>query len=67
MRTELEKTKNTLEERKLIDKAKGIVMQQRQCSEDQAYKILRNLSMENNKRLVDVAEQLITITDALKK
>lgn len=67
LRTELEKTKNSLEERKLIDKAKGIVMQQRQCSEDDAYKILRNLSMENNKRLVDVAEQLITITDALKK
>lgn len=66
LRTELEKTKNSLEERKIIDKAKGIIMQQRICSEDEAYKILRNLSMENNKRLVDVAEQLITITNALK-
>jgi response regulator NasT len=67
LRTELEKTKNSLEERKIIDKAKGIVMAQRQCNEDEAYKTLRKLSMENNKRLVDVAEQLITITDALKK
>jgi response regulator NasT len=66
LRAELEKTKNSLEERKILDKAKGIIMQQRKCSEDEAYKILRNLSMENNRRLVDVAEQLITITNALK-
>lgn len=65
LRTELEKTKNTLEERKLIDKAKGIVMQQRQCSENDAYNILRKLSMENNKRIGEVAEQIISITEAL--
>ncbi len=65
LRSELEKTKNTLEERKLIDKAKGIVMVQRNCSENEAYNILRKLSMENNKRIAEVAEQLISITDAL--
>lgn len=65
LRSELEKTKNTLEERKLVDKAKGIVMEQRQCSENEAYKILRKLSMENNKRISEVAEQIISITQAL--
>ena len=65
LRSELEKTKNTLEERKLVDKAKGIVMQQRQCSENEAYNILRKLSMENNKRISEVAEQIISITEAL--
>lgn len=65
LRSELEKTKNTLEERKLVDKAKGIVMEQRQCSENEAYNILRKLSMENNKRISEVAEQIISITQAL--
>lgn len=65
LRSELEKTKNTLEERKLVDKAKGIVMQQRQCTENEAYNILRKLSMENNKRIAEVAEQIISITEAL--
>jgi response regulator NasT len=66
LRSELEKTKSSLEERKIIEKAKGIVMAQRQCNEDEAYQILRNLSMDNNKRIVEIAEQLVSITDALK-
>lgn len=66
LRSELEKTKSSLEERKVIEKAKGIVMAQRQCDEDEAYQILRNLSMDNNKRIVEIAEQLVSITDALK-
>jgi response regulator NasT len=65
LRNELQKTRNTLEERKTIDKAKGIVMQQRKCNEEEAYQILRNLSMENNKRIFEVAEQIISITSAL--
>lgn len=65
LRSELQKTKDTLEERKLIDKAKGIVMSQRQCDEDAAYKTIRTLAMENNKRIVEVAEQIISITGAL--
>ena len=65
LRNELQKTRNTLEERKTIDKAKGIIMNQRNCNEEEAYKILRKLSMENNKRIVEVAEQIISITGAL--
>ena len=65
LRNELEKTKNTLEERKTMDRAKGIIMQQRKCNEEEAYKTLRKLSMENNKRIVEVAEQIISITSAL--
>ena len=65
LRNELKTTKNTLEERKTMDKAKGIIMDQRKCNEAEAYKILRKLSMENNKRIVEVAEQIISITGAL--
>lgn len=66
LRTELQKTRDTLDERKIIDKAKGIVMAQRDCSEEEAYKILRKLSMENNRRIFEVAEQIISVTTALK-
>ena len=66
LRTELQKTRNSLDERKTLDKAKGIIMQQKGCSEEEAYSLLRNLSMENNKRVVEVAEQIISITGALK-
>ena len=65
LRDELNKTKNSLEERKTLDKAKGIIMDQRNCNEEEAYKTLRKLSMENNKRMVEVAEQIISITGAL--
>ena len=65
LRNELKKTRNTLEERKTMDKAKGIIMDQRKCNEEEAYKILRKLSMENNKRIVEVAVQIISITGAL--
>lgn len=67
LRSELEKTKSSLEDRKTIEKAKGIIMAQRQCNEDEAYKVLRQLSMDNNKRIIDIAEQIVSITDALKK
>jgi len=67
LRNELEKTKNTLEDRKLIEKAKLIVMDQRKCNEDEAYKVLRSLAMDKNKRIAEVAEQLISMTSILKK
>ena len=63
LRSELEKTKNTLAERKLLDRAKGIVMQQRGCNEEEAYHSLRKLAMKSNKRLVDVAEGMIAAAE----
>lgn len=67
LRSELQKTRDTLEERKIMDRAKGIVMSQRQCNEDEAYKTIRSLAMDNNKRIIEVAEQIISITGALNK
>jgi len=63
LRNELEKTKNTLAERKLVDRAKGIVMQQRGCDEQEAYHSLRKLAMKSNKRLVDIAEAMIAASE----
>jgi response regulator NasT len=56
---ELAKTKAQLEERKIVDKAKGILMQQRGMSEHEAYKALRSLAMSSNKRLPQVAESIV--------
>jgi two-component system, response regulator / RNA-binding antiterminator len=48
-----------LEERKLIDRAKGILMQSRHMSEDAAYSALRTLAMEKKLKIGVVAEQVI--------
>lgn len=59
MRTELEETKRALEERKVIDRAKGMIMKAKGVDEDAAYAILRKAAMNQNKRLAEVAEALV--------
>lgn len=59
LKDELNRTKTTLQERKMIEQAKGVLMQTRSCTEAEAYKLLRSTAMENNQRMITVAEQLI--------
>jgi len=61
LQEELSATQAALEARKLIERAKGIIMKQRGLSEDDAYRLLRGRAMERGKRLIDVAR---TITEA---
>lgn len=65
MRTELEKTKRALEERKVIDRAKGMLMKAHGVDEDQAYALLRKAAMNQNKRVADVAEALVVAAGLL--
>ncbi len=60
MRTELAETKRALEERKVIDRAKGLIMKARGVDEDEAYALLRKTAMDQGKRLADVAEALVS-------
>lgn len=60
MRTELAETKRALEERKVIDRAKGMIMKARKVDEDEAYSLLRKAAMDQGKRLADVAEALVS-------
>ena len=60
MRTELDEAKTALAERKTIDRAKTILMESRSLSEADAYALLRSTAMNQNRRLADVAEALIT-------
>jgi response regulator NasT len=65
MRTELAETKRALEERKVIDRAKGMVMKARGIGEDEAYALLRKAAMDQNKRVAEVALALVTAAGLL--
>lgn len=65
MRTELAATKRALEERKIIDRAKGIVMRARGLSEDDAYALIRKTAMSQGKKIANVAQALVTASDLL--
>ncbi|NIZ10822.1 ANTAR domain-containing response regulator [Pseudooceanicola sp. HF7] len=65
MRTELAATKKALEERKVIDRAKGLLMKARGVDEDQAYAMLRKAAMDQNRRVADVAQALVTAAGLL--
>jgi response regulator NasT len=67
MREELERARLTLLERKSIDRAKGLLMEQNGLSEEAAYKLLRKLAMDQNKRIGEVAQDLVTYAKVLKK
>lgn len=66
LHTELEQTKSALKERKVIEKAKGILMKTRGLDEEAAYALLRKSAMAQGKRLADVAEGLVSTFDLLK-
>ena len=65
LRDELKQAKSKLQERKLIEKAKGIIMAKRQVREDEAYQSLRKLAMDRNQRIADVAEDVINVSKLL--
>ena len=62
---ELEKTRNHLADRKLIERAKGILMSQRHFTEDEAYKTMRSMAMDKSLRITDVARNIIEIFELL--
>lgn len=66
IRQELEKTRNTLEERKLVERAKGILMKQSSYDEESAYQAMRKIAMDRNMKLVDLARSIIAAAELLK-
>ncbi len=61
LRLELEQTRTQLADRKLIDRAKGMLMKHQDCDEDQAYRTLRKLAMDRGQKLGDVARDVIHV------
>lgn len=65
MGDELETARSALNERKVVERAKGLLMATRKLSEDEAYKMLRQTAMSQNRRLLDVAESVLAMSDYL--
>jgi len=65
MQSELDAAKRALGDRKTIDRAKGILMRQRALSEDEAYQLLRKTAMDQGRKVIDVAQALVTAADLL--
>jgi hypothetical protein len=65
MGDELDAARATLQERKLVDRAKGLLMAQHRMTEDEAYRALRETAMNQKRRLVDVAQSVLALADAL--
>jgi hypothetical protein len=59
MESELSDTKKALAERKLIERAKGLLMSTRGLNEMEAYKTMRSIAMEQNRKIIDVAENIL--------
>lgn len=66
MRTELDTAKRALEERKVIDRAKGVLMKSKNLDEDAAYALLRKTAMDQGRKVVDIAQALVTAAGMLE-
>jgi response regulator NasT len=63
---ELDQAKNALAERKVIDRAKGILMKAKNLTEDEAYALLRRSAMNENKKIAEVAQSVVTAAELFK-
>jgi hypothetical protein len=64
--SQLESARVALTERKIVERAKGILMRSRRLSEKDAYTLLRQTAMSQNKRIFEVAEAIISMEDIFK-
>jgi response regulator NasT len=62
---ELEEARGELENRKLIERAKGLLMRARGLSEMEAYALLRRTAMGQNRKIVEIAQSLVTAASLL--
>jgi len=65
LRDELEKTKSTLQERKVLERAKGLLMEQKGMNESEAHQALRKLAMDQGKKMGEVARSVISVMELL--
>ena len=66
LQTELDSAKGALEDRKVIDRAKGVLMKARKLTEEEAYALLRKTAMNENKKIVEIAQSVVTAAELLK-
>jgi response regulator NasT len=66
LRKELDAARTELADRKIIDRAKGILMKTRGITEEQAYEMLRKAAMNQNRKVADVADSVVSAANLLK-
>jgi response regulator NasT len=66
LQDELARTKSALEDRKVIDRAKGILMKLKGLTEDEAYVLLRSTAMREKKKIGEIAQSIVTASELLK-
>ncbi len=64
-RSELEELNSELKDRKVIDRAKALLMERQKLSESDAYARLRKAAMDKNLKMVDVAQRMLDVADLL--
>ena len=65
LQSELDEARTELADRKTIDRAKAILMESRKLGEPEAYALLRTTAMNQGRRIVDVADALVTAASLL--
>lgn len=66
LQSELDAAKRALADRKVIDRAKGLLMQARGINEDEAYVLLRKAAMDQGRKVIEIARALVTSADLLR-
>lgn len=65
LRAALNEANTKLSERKIIERAKGLIMKQRKIDEEEAYILLRNMAMQKNVRMGQLSKQIIEAAQLL--
>lgn len=65
LRRELVEARTELADRKLIEKAKGLVMKRHKCPEDEAFKAMRRMAMDQQKPLAEIARNIIAVMEII--
>jgi response regulator NasT len=65
LQDELERARSALDERKVIDRAKGVLMKVKSLTEEEAYTLLRKTAMQQNRKIAEVSQSVIAAADLL--
>ncbi|MDP1584602.1 MAG: ANTAR domain-containing protein, partial [Bradyrhizobium sp.] len=66
LQDQLDRARSALEDRKVIDRAKGILMKLKGLTEDEAYVLLRSTAMREKKKIGEIAQSVLTASELLK-
>jgi response regulator NasT len=66
LQDELDRTKSALEDRKVVDRAKGILMKLKGLTEEEAYVLLRTTAMREKRKIGEIAQSILTASELLR-